>query len=210
MRAKKHKAQRMEACGELLVREPGALKGRWSADGAREVWLELGCGKGKFICGMAERYRDVCFVAIERYGEVLVIALEKAKSRGYTNIRFIDGDIKDAQEWFIPGELSRIYLNFSDPWPKHRHWHRRLTHPNHLAIYKELLASGGELHFKTDNRELFDYSEKKLSACGFDIKTLTYDLHADRKLVGDNIITEYERIFMDEGKAIHMLTAKLR
>lgn len=204
MRKKKHGAERIEACGELRIAEPSAM-----LDGFEHIFnndapvhMEIGCGKGNFACGMAKAYPDVNFVAVERVADVCCIALEKAKvsaaERQSDNLRFMIGDARTLAECVKPHSLECIYLNFSDPWPKKGHTKRRLTHRSFLEIYKNLLADGGILKFKTDNIGLFDFSLEEFTAFGAEIIWQTRDLHTSEKNA-DNIMTEYEKNFSEKG-----------
>ena len=208
MRKKKHGAERIAACSELLISDVSSLKegfdGIFSND--LPVHMEIGCGKGNFACGMAAKYAYVNFIAVERVSDVCCIALEKAKSRAEErpndNLRFIIGDAKDLYENVKPHSLDCIYLNFSDPWPKAGHAKRRLTHRNYLAKYKKLLKEGGLLIFKTDNVGLFDFSLEEFAEFGLKIEWMTRDLHNSERAEG-NVMTEYEKNFSEKGFTIN-------
>ncbi len=207
MRKKKHGAERIEACAELLIRDITALKNGF--DGIfpenRPVHLEIGCGKGNFAVGMAKKYPDVNLIAMERVSDVCCIALEKAmaakEDRPGDNLRFLIGDAKLLAENVLPHSLDCIYLNFSDPWPKAGHAKRRLTHRGFLEIYRSLLKEDGILRFKTDNAGLFDFSLEEFEAVGAEILWQTRDLHNTEKQA-DNVMTEYEKNFSDRGTPI--------
>ena len=207
MRKKKHGAERIEACSELLIKDISVLKDGFSSvfPESRPVHLEIGCGKGNFAVGMAKKYPEVNFIAMERVSDVCCIALEKAmaarEEREGDNLRFLIGDAKLLAENVLPHSLDCIYLNFSDPWPKAGHAKRRLTHSGFLAIYKELLKEDGILRFKTDNVGLFDFSLEEFEAFGAKILWQTRDLHNTEKNA-DNVMTEYEKNFSDKGQAI--------
>ena len=207
MRKKKHGAERIEACGELRISDPELMKDGFSDifDTAAPVHMEIGCGKGNFACGMAKKYPDVNFVAVERVADVCCIALEKAKAsseeRERDNLRFLIGDARILAESVKPHSLDCIYLNFSDPWPKKGHAKRRLTHRSFLEIYKNLLKEDGLLRLKTDNVGLFDFSLEEFEAIGANIIWQTRDLHASEKNA-DNIMTEYEKNFSEKGFSI--------
>ena len=160
VKKKKHGAERMAACGDIVITDLKTAeknpKNLFSDQ--KEVRIEIGCGKGDFIVGTAEKNPDVNFLAIERVHDVLVMAAEKIKNSGLTNVKVCCCDAKELTEYFEPKSIDRIYLNFSDPWPKSRHEKRRLTHRSFLEIYKTILKDDGEIHFKTDNRGLFDFS----------------------------------------------------
>lgn len=209
MRKKKNLDVRMEACGELLVSRPEELRGTWrkvfGAGKDAVLDLEIGCGKGSFVVEMARQHPEECFVAIERVESVVLLAMEKARDAGVTNVRFISADANLLGEIFSPGEVSRIYLNFSDPWPPKRQHKRRLTHPRLLAVYDGILSPVGEICFKTDNRCLFEDSICYFSQYGFGLFDVTFDLHATDT---PNVMTEYERNFSSKGFPIYRLVAK--
>ncbi len=210
MRIKKHGAERLAACGNLLLDRP-ATPIASSCDVIGEdlpLWLEIGCGKGDFACGMAEMHPDVCFVALERISNVMVNAVEKATARAEfrpDRLRFAVADAATLPEWFAPQSLDAIFLNFSDPWPKKGHTKRRLTHRAFLSTYFSLLKSGGRLAFKTDNVGLFDFTLEELAALGKTPDALTRDLHNSPYNEG-NVETEYEKNFSQKGYPIHYLT----
>ena len=207
MRKKKHGAERIAACAELLIESPETLAGGFEGmfDAERPIHLEIGCGKGDFACGMSERHPEWNFVAMERVADVCCVALEKAKSRAEQregdNLRFLIGDARTLADFGKPSSVDCIYLNFSDPWPKAGHKKRRLTHRNFLAIYRTLLKEDGILKLKTDNVGLFDFSLEEFEAVGAEILWQTRDLHASEKNA-DNVMTEYERNFSQKGFSI--------
>lgn len=207
MRKKKHGAERIAACAELLIESPETLAGGFDGlfDAERPVHLEIGCGKGDFACGMAEKHPEWNFVAMERVADVCCVALEKAKSRAESrecdNLRFLIGDAKTLSDFGKPASVDCIYLNFSDPWPKAGHKKRRLTHRDFLAIYNTLLKEDGILKLKTDNVGLFEFSLEEFEAVGAEILWQTRDLHASEKSA-DNVMTEYERNFSAKGFSI--------
>ena len=203
MRKKKHGAERIEACGNLRISEPSSMLEGFENifRNSAPVHMEIGCGKGNFACGMAKKYPDINFVAVERVADVCCIALEKAKAdaeRTEDNLRFMIGDAKTLAECVKPHSLDCIYLNFSDPWPKKGHAKRRLTHRSFLAIYKDLLTENGILKLKTDNVGLFDFSLEEFVEFGATILWQTRDLHSSEK-AADNIMTEYEKNFSEKG-----------
>lgn len=208
MRRKKNGAQRLAACGEVLLPEDiNDLKDVFGNE--NPVHLEIGCGKGDFICGTAEKYPDINFIAIERISDVLMLAAEKAKEKDLKNVRLAVMNAAVLAEKFKPGSISRIYLNFSDPWPKKGYAKRRLTYRAFLDIYKTVLTKHGEIFLKTDDENLFDFSIEELNASGFEITDLSRDLHAS-EYAKDNVMTEYERNFSQLGKKINMLRAYLK
>ena len=206
MRRKKHGAERIAACSELLITDFEKLKSSPNAffGEERPVRLEIGCGKGDFACGIAAQNPDVNIIAMERVSDVACLALEKAIARADErpdNLRFIIGDAKNLTEWFPEHSLDGIYLNFSDPWPKAGYKKRRLTYRAFLEIYRGLLREGGRLVLKTDNKDLFAFSLEEFEACGLIIEWSTEDLHSSEHGVG-NVMTEYERNFTAKGFTI--------
>ena len=208
LRTKKNLEPRIEKCAHLLLDEPAQYKGKWKETfGGKEVRLEIGCGKGSFVCGMAAMYPDVTFIALERVRNVIVTAMEKADKAGLTNVRFINGNARDLAEMFEDGEIDRIYLNFSDPWTKTRHEKNRLTSGTFMPLYIKLLKEHGELHQKTDNRGLFDFSLEVYKEYGCALSEISYDLHKDG--MEGNVVTEYEQRFVDLGQPIHRVVVTM-
>ena len=208
MRKKKHGDERLANCGGRVVHSPVEYKGKWNSlfGNEKAVHLEIGCGKGRFVTEMALRYPDINFVAIEKNVDVLILAAEKAFANGLKNIKFISADAEKLSEYFESGEINRIYLNFSDPWHKTKHYKRRLTYSSFLELYKNILTKSGELHMKTDNRGLFDFSLREFSTFGgLDIKNITYDLHSSG--FKGNILTEYEEYFSKRNMPIYRCEA---
>ena len=185
-----------------------AFTGHWSETFGREASLhvEIGVGKGVFLTELAARNPDVNYVGLEMQQGVLYFAARKAAERGLKNLRLVVFDATHLTELFAPAEVDRIYLNFSDPWPKARHAKRRLTSPLFLARYRTVLKADGELRFKTDNMGLFDYSLETMAAQGWHLSDVTHDLHALGE--ADNIMTEYERKFSARGAKIGRLVAR--
>jgi tRNA (guanine-N7-)-methyltransferase len=177
-----------------LVKSPGPIA------------LEIGCGKGGFVIKQAKHHPEFFYFALEKIETILVKALRKYHRDPVPNVHYVRADAHQLTALFSPSSLSRLYLNFSDPWPKSRHEKRRLTHPSLLKVYRSLLAPSGEIHLKTDNRSLFFYSLVTLQAHGFEIQSFTLDLYQDPK---DNIPTEFEEKFRDQ-MPIHRLIAVKR
>lgn len=187
-----------------VIQEPEKLKGKWSSlfHNNHPIHIEIGMGKGQFIHELAAANPDINYIGIEMYSSVLYRALEKRAETELENLFFLRFDAKYLADIFDHGEVSRIYLNFSDPWPKDRHAKRRLTSAGFLAIYNEILTSDGFIQFKTDNRDLFDFSVETVEESAlWNINEITYDLHHSEFLEG-NIMTEYESRFVAEGKPI--------
>ncbi len=201
MRKKAHLDARMERQGGRLIVRPEDYKGRWREllPGCREVRLELGCGKGRFTVETAKAEPDVLFVAVERVADAMIMAMERADESGLSNVYFIDADARGVVDWFDAGEVGRVYLNFSDPWPSNRQAKRRLTHPDFLRLYAAVLAPAGEIHFKTDNTGLFEWSLFQFPKAGFTLEQVTRDLHAHGV---NGVMTDYEEKFYNEGKPI--------
>lgn len=208
MRKRKNLAPRMAACGEYLETEPQKWKGRWQQRMPQPgtVNLEIGCGKGAFVTQMAQQHPEELFVAVEREESVLVLAMEKAKGAGLQNVIFLSAFAERLEEMFAPDEVSRIYLNFSDPWPHKKQNKRRLTHGNFLKIYMGFLKENGEICFKTDNRGLFEDSLCYLSQFGFGLYDVTFDLHSTDT---PNVMTEYETNFSQQGMPIYRCVARM-
>ena len=207
MRKKKNGEQRIAACAHLLVTDSaslGAPEEIFKNEGP--LHLEIGCGKGNFACGMAEKNPQVNFIAMERVSDVCCIALEKAaraeETRPNDNLRFLIGDAKLLGECMKPASVDCIYLNFSDPWPKKGHAKRRLTHEGFLEIYRKILKPDGILKLKTDNVGLFESSLEQFELVSAEVLWKTDDLHASEK-AADNVMTEYEKNFSDKGMPIH-------
>ena len=207
MRKKKNCAARFERCGDIRITDPEAHKGKWSEVFGNDhpIHVEIGCGKGSFVVGMAKMYPDVNFIAIEKVEDVIVMVMEKAIENEVGNVLFMDLDAERIEDFFEKGEIERIYLNFSDPWKKSKQAKRRLTHKNFLDRYKKVLNSGSYIWFKTDNRKLFEFSLNSFCAEGFKLQNITLELH-DSGFEG-NVITEYEQRFIDLGQPIYRLEA---
>lgn len=166
------------------------------------IHIEIGMGKGKFIHTMAKEHPDINYVGIEKYSSVLLRAIQKMEQEELPNLKFLRMDAEGIEEVFARGEVDRIYLNFSDPWPKDRHAKRRLPSREFLDRYRAILGPGGWLEFKTDNRELFDFAVEELEPGGWKAEELTYDLHGDERLMQGNVMTEYEEKFSALGNPI--------
>lgn len=202
MRRKKNLGPRMEACAAWQIKDPKALRGNWRSlmPGAKELRLELGCGKGRFTCQTAAANPEILFVAVERVPDAMVMAMEKARDMGLTNVFYVDADAALLPEFFAPEEVDLIYINFCDPWPPKRHAKRRLTHRNFLKLYREVLTEKGQIHFKTDNAPLFEFSVLEFPEAGYDLEEVTRDLHANGVC---GIMTDYEEKFHNLGTKIN-------
>jgi len=199
MRKKKRAAERLLACAEYTRGD--------NITGGAHVCLEIGCGKGEFICTAAIKSPGADFIAVERIPDVAVAAVEKARSLDLRNVRFIIADAKKLADILPGGIISELYLNFSDPWPKRRHQNKRLTSPVFLGIYKQIMRPGAGIFLKTDNIDLFEYSLKTLPQHNFKITRETRDLYAGGAAPGENIQTEYEKKFVAQGAKICCLEA---
>ena len=207
MRKKPNLGPRMERCAQVLESEPERLRGRWLEEhpGFSALHLELGCGQGRFTADMAEQNPDVLFAAVERVPDAMVVAMERVCERELQNVRFLDFDAANCETILAPGEVARIYINFPDPWRKTKQYKRRLTAPSFLKIYEKLLAPGGEIWFKTDNRPLFDWSVEQLEAERWTLTEVTNDLHAAGEI---GCMTDYEAKFHAQGVPINRLVAR--
>ena len=187
-----------------IVQDPASLKGKWRErfGNGGPLHLEIGTGKGRFINQLAQENPGINYVGIEKYSSVLIRALDKLDESGIENLLFIRGDAELICEYFDEGEVDRIYLNFSDPWPKDRHAKRRLPSKEFLRRFAQILSKDGTIEFKTDNRDLFDFAVGEVEQGGFKILEITYDLHNDPLMREGNIMTEYEQRFSAKGNPI--------
>lgn len=197
------------AANPLVIQNITEQKGHWHEvfGNNKPLYIEIGMGKGQFILEMARRNPDKNFIGIEKYSSVLVRALEKCEVDAPENLRFIRMDAEEILDVFAAAEVSGIYLNFSDPWPKDRHAKRRLTYRDFWNRYKEILKPEGQVVFKTDNRPLFDFSLEEVEIAGWTLIDVTFDLHHSEYMEG-NVMTEYEAKFSAKGNPIHRLVAK--
>ena len=189
----------------LVVHEPEKQKGNWQQVFGNDhpVHIEIGMGKGRFICEMAKTHPDINYIGIEKYSSVLLRAIQKMEEEPLPNLLFIRMDAENIDEVFGLDEVDRIYLNFSDPWPKDRHEKRRLPSKEFLARYDRFLKKDGVLEFKTDNRGLFDFAVEELPQAGWKLVKITYDLHHDEEMMQGNVMTEYEQKFSSMGNPIY-------
>lgn len=189
-----------------VITEPEKLKGAWRNQFGNDnpIHLEIGSGKGKFLMELAASNPNINYVGLEKYSSVLLRALERLREIEIDNLHFVRFDAEYLTSIFATDEIERIYLNFSDPWPKDRHAKRRLTSRQFLGKYNQCLQKEGEVIFKTDNRTLFDFSIEEIEKGDWKIKDITYDLHGSKYVTG-NVMTEYEERFVSEGKPIHMV-----
>jgi tRNA (guanine-N7-)-methyltransferase len=192
----------------LVFTEPETYKGTWHQvfKNDNPIYIEIGCGKGQFIIDLAQKYQNINFIGIEKFDSVVIRGLEKLLVTTLTNVRFIQHDAIHIENFFEPNEVSQIYLNFSDPWPKRRQAKRRLTHPIFISKYKVILKDSKSIHFKTDNFGLFEYSMMMFNDDPqILINAISLDYHTEK----DNIPTEFELKFVSEGKSIFYIHASL-
>ncbi len=195
-----------EAIGasEYVIPEESECAGKWRELFGNEnpIHVEIGTGKGRFLMELAKVHPEISYVGIEKYSSVLLRAIQKMEEEPLSNVKFIRMEAEHILRYFTKGEVDRIYLNFSDPWPKERHAKRRLVSREFLDRYRALLKDGGHLEFKTDNRDLFDFGVEETEPAKWEIMEITYDLHHDEKMNRDNIMTEYEERFSSMGNPI--------
>ena len=206
MRKKPNLIPRMERCEAVLLREPEQLKGRWleAFPGFEALHVELGCGKGRFTDDTAEQNPAVLLAAIEKVPDAMVVGMERVTDRGLPNVRFMDQDAANLLDIFAPGEVSRIYINFPDPWKKSRQKKRRLTWGAFLALYAQLLPLGGEIWFKSDNDPLFEWSLEQFESQGWQLRELTRNPHENGPV---GVMTDYEAKFHSQGVTINRVVA---
>ena len=208
MRKKKNLQPRMDACSDCWIRDPERLRGHWRAlyPQAKSLEVELGCGKGRFTVGTAKAQPDTLLIAVEKVPDAMVVAMERVTAEGLKNVFFLDADAALLPMLFAAGEVDRLYINFCDPWPKSNQKKRRLTHGNFLKKYRQVLKEGGQIHFKTDNDKLFEWSLEEIPQFGFQLSEVTRDLHANGPV---GVMTDYEAKFYGEGKNINRCVATM-
>ena len=209
MRKMRNLEPRMEKCAAYRIDQPETLRGNWRSlkPDCTALWVEVGCGKGKFTAETAQANPDVLLIAVERCREAMVVAMEKARDMELKNVFFIDMDVAKMEEIFAPGEIDRLFINFPDPWKKSRQHKRRLTYAGFLALYANVLPLGGEIWFKTDNDPLFEWSIEEIPQFGFELSEVTRDLHANGQR---GVMTDYEAKFYAEGKNINRCVATMQ
>lgn len=188
----------------FVIHDPEKRKGQWKAvfGNDQPIRLEIGMGKGRFLMTLAAQHPEFNYLGIEKYSSVLLRALQKMEEDPLPNLRFIRMDAEYITDVFAEGEIDRIYLNFSDPWPKDRHAKRRLPSRQFLERYDVILKKDGMIEFKTDNRDLFDFAVEEIGETKWKIDAVTYDLHHDEKMMEGNVMTEYEERFSSQGNPI--------
>lgn len=211
LRGRKGIRESLEAQPELVVLDAAPHKGRWREffGNDRPIYVELGMGKGRFISNMSVRNPEINFIGVDMYDELIRRASEKARTAwaeqgvgAPPNLALLRANIEDIEEMFAPGEIDRIHLNFSDPWPKSKHARRRLTHPRFVAKYIDILNDTGEIHFKTDSQSLFEFSLNSFADMELHMRSISLHLHKDR-LRDDLVLTEYEAKFVERGNNIY-------
>ena len=211
--------QKYEAFEDLIIENPKETRGHWAELAAGKMgregempllYVEIGCGKGKFISELAEKEPDHCFVAIEGNKSVMLRAMQKIRAKGLKNVVFVPELAGNLSEWFAKGEVTGIYLNFRDPLPKNYWYKRRLTYRDRLKSYFDVMGEDGRLIFTTDNTDLFNWSVLETAAADLVIEEITRDLHADPELSKDNIETEYEAKYSELGQTIKRMMIKRR
>ena len=197
------------AASTYVVQEPEQQAGNWNTlfGNTNPIHIEIGMGKGRFLMTLARQNPGINYVGIERYSSVLIRALQKMETDPLSNLLFLCIDAGCLEQIFAPGEAGRIYLNFSDPWPKDRHARRRLTSPEYLSRYRKVLDDSGHVEFKTDNEALFDFSLESIEAAGWKLAGCTRNLHLDPEMNAGNVMTEYEEKFSAKGNPIYKLIA---
>lgn len=202
MRKKPNLIPRMEACSDLWIRQPETYKGRWRElmPSCRELRVEVGCGKGKFTVETAAAEPDVLLIAVEIVDDAMVVGMEKAKEMGLKNVFFISMDVAKIEEFFAESEVDLLYINFCDPWPRSKNAKRRLTFHTFLDRYRRVLKLGGQIHFKTDNAKLFEFSLEEFAMCDLEMRNVTRNLHENGPV---GIMTGYEEKFYQLGTPIN-------
>jgi tRNA (guanine-N7-)-methyltransferase len=199
--------ERLQSHDKVVIK-PEEYKGNWKNkfNNDNPIHVEFGSGRGGFIVQMAEKNPNINYLAFERNSKVIIRGVNKLEEKPKGNFYFVHSDIRKIEDIFNENEINRVYLNFSDPWPKKRHFKRRLTYRSFLGLYEKLLIPHGELHFKTDNVDLFDFSIEELKEARWEISLITRDLHNSEHVQG-NVMTEYEEKFVKRGQAINKLIA---
>lgn len=206
MRKKPNLAPRLENCSDFLISSPMEYRGHWHdlKPDAQELRLELGCGKGRFTAETAQQNPQALYIAVERVPDAMIIAMERCREKRLKNVFFIDSDAALLRQYFAPDEVDLLYINFCDPWPSNHHARRRLTHKDFLILYRGILRDGGQIHFKTDNRDLFEYSLFQFPKAGYTLSQVTRDLHKDGI---QGVMTDYEEKFYHIGTPINRCVA---
>lgn len=194
----------------IIIQNAESRKGNWQEvfGNNNPIHIEVGTGKGKFLTGMSELHPDINYIGVEKYDSVIISALERIQEAGMPNFKLLNEDVINLTSYFEQGELDQVYINFTDPWPKNRHEKRRLTHERFLRMYEQVMKKNGEIHFKTDNQALFEYSLHSFSKYGMILNNVSLDLHKSE--IEGNIMTEYEEKFSKKGMRIYRCEAQFR
>ncbi|MCM3725444.1 tRNA (guanosine(46)-N7)-methyltransferase TrmB [Neobacillus cucumis] len=208
LRHKPWAKEKIEQHPQYVVANPENFKGKWheAFEKDQPLHIEVGTGKGQFITGMAKANPDINYIGIELYDSVIVAALDRLIEANLPNLKLLNVNAAELEKYFTKNDVDRVYLNFSDPWPKFRHEKRRLTYKDFLKLYEDILVNGGEIHFKTDNQGLFEYSLMSFSAYGLLLKYVSLDFH--KSGYEGNIMTEYEQKFSEQGNRIYRCEVK--
>jgi tRNA (guanine-N7-)-methyltransferase len=208
LRHKPWAKEKIEQHPQYVVANPENFKGKWHEPFGTDqpLHIEVGTGKGQFITGMAKANPGINYIGIELFDSVIVAALDRLIEEDLPNLKLLNVNASDLDKYFTKNDVERVYLNFSDPWPKSRHDKRRLTYKDFLKLYEDILVDGGEIHFKTDNQGLFEYSLMSFSAYGLLLKYVSLDFH--KSDYEGNIMTEYEQKFSEQGNRIYRCEVK--
>jgi tRNA (guanine-N7-)-methyltransferase len=193
---------------EIVIQHPTQYKGKWKQifNNDHPIHIEVGTGRGRFVTGMAQQNPHINYIGIEKFTTVIVKATENIANANLSNAKLLNVDAEDLLDIFEEGEIDGVYLNFSDPWPKNRHEKRRLTYKDFLKLYEQLMGGNGEVHLKTDNQALFEFSLESFSKYGMIVKNISLHLHASE--FEGNVMTEYEQKFSEKGMRIYRCEAK--
>lgn len=210
LRNKPWAREKINAYPQYIIPNPEEAKGHWKEifGNSNPVHIEVGTGKGQFVTGMAKQNPHINYIGIEMYESVIITALDRLIEADLPNLKLLDVDGAELMNYFEKGEVERVYLNFSDPWPKTRHAKRRLTYKTFLHLYESLMPNGGEVHFKTDNQGLFEFSLKSFSEYGMLLTFVSLDLH--NSSFEGNVMTEYEEKFSAKGQRIYRSEARFQ
>ncbi|OIJ18204.1 tRNA (guanosine(46)-N7)-methyltransferase TrmB [Anaerobacillus alkalidiazotrophicus] len=194
----------------IVIQNPLNNKGKWREIFGNDnpIHVEVGTGKGQFLTGMSQLHPDINYIGVEKYDSVIITALERIQQADLTNFKLLNEDVVNLINYFAEGEIDRVYINFTDPWPKNRHEKRRLTYESFLKMYEQVLKKNGEIHFKTDNQGLFEYSLHSFSKYGLILNNVSLDLHNSN--IEGNVMTEYEEKFSQKGMRIYRCEAQFR
>jgi len=208
LRHKPWAKDKLEQHPQFVVANPENSKGKWHEvfEKDQPLHIEVGTGKGQFVTGMAKANPDINYIGIELYDSVIVAALDLLIEANLPNLKLLNVNAAELDKYFTKNDVDRVYLNFSDPWPKSRHEKRRLTYKDFLSLYENILVDGGEIHFKTDNQGLFEYSLMSFSAYGLLLKYVSLDFH--KSGYEGNVMTEYEQKFSEQGHRIYRCEVK--